>query len=121
MSHTILFVDDEKQILKAIKREFFDSEYEIVTADSGQAALDIMEQTKIDLIITDMRMPEMDGYELLRRVKETYPSTRRIILSGYADENIIKDALNNGLTEFYLFKPWGSREIITAIEMALGE
>jgi len=82
MTKSILFVDDEKQILRALKRLFIRSDYETYYAESGEMALQILEDHAIDLLITDIRMPIMDGYELLRKVKEKYPLTLRVALSG---------------------------------------
>ena len=82
MLKKILFVDDEAQILKSIRRLFMDTEYEVITAESGSEALDILANNKIDLIVSDMRMPNMSGYELLREVKRRFPHIVRIILSG---------------------------------------
>ncbi len=102
----IPIVDDEVQILKALSRVFFDTDYAIFTAESGQAALSLLEQHEIDLVISDMRMPLMDGYELLSKVKETYPDIIRIILSGYADESTVFKAILHNIAKFYLLKPW---------------
>lgn len=88
MSKSILFVDDEKAILNSIRREFFDSPYDVYIANGGREALDILEKNHIDLIVSDMRMPEMDGYELLKRVKLLYPEVTRLILSGFTDEKL---------------------------------
>ena len=93
MLKTILFVDDESQILRAITRIFMDTEYEIITVESGKEALDILENQKVDVIVSDMKMPNMTGYELLSQVKKRFPSMVRIILSGFSDERIVFDAL----------------------------
>ena len=85
----VLLVDDEVQILKALIRVFIDCEYDVFTAENGKDALEILERQEVDLIISDMRMPDIDGYELLSRVKELYPNIIRIILSGFSDERII--------------------------------
>ncbi len=79
---TILFVDDEIPILKSLNRLFMDTDYEVFTAGSGKEALAILATEKIDMVITDMRMPEMDGCQLLQKVKELHPTSLRIILSG---------------------------------------
>ncbi|MHB1392305.1 MAG: response regulator [Clostridia bacterium] len=119
MSKTLLFVDDEKQILKAIRRLFLETDYKIYTADSGEEALQIMSDTKVDLIVADMRMPVMDGYELLKEVKQKYPATIRLILSGYAEEKLVISALQNNLAKIYLFKPWDNQSLIRTIQQAL--
>jgi len=119
MSKTLLFVDDEKQILMAIRRLFLDTDYTIYAVSSGEEALRILEEVKVDLIVADMRMPAMDGYELLQRVKQKYPSTVRLILSGYAEEKLIVSALENNLAMLYLFKPWDNKALIGTIEQVL--
>ena len=112
MEKAILLVDDEKQILKSFARLFQDSPHTIHLAEGARDALDILEGHPIDMVITDMRMPDVDGYALLREVKRLYPNTIRLILSGYADERLIYDALQNNLAKLYLFKPWNNEELI---------
>jgi len=119
MIKILLFVDDERQILKAIKRLFLETDYIIYTAEGGAEALEILDNTKVDLLIADMRMPVMDGYEFLQRVKLKYPDTIRLILSGYADEKLILGALRNGLAKFYMFKPWDNKSLIETLEKTL--
>ena len=92
MLKRILFVDDESQILRAITRLFMDTEYEVITAESGEEALNILENEKVDVIVSDMKMPKMTGYELLSQVKKRFPNIVRIILSGFSDERIVFDA-----------------------------
>lgn len=106
MGKSILFVDDEIQILKALKRLFLQSDYRIFLAESGQEALQILEREEIDLLATDMRMPGMDGFKLLTIVKEKYPGIIRLIVSGYADEKLIIKAIESGYARMYLLKPW---------------
>lgn len=113
---SIIFVDDEKQILKALNRLFMDSGYTVFMAESGEQALDILGRDEIDMIITDMRMPAMDGYQLLKAVKEKYPSVLRLILSGYTDEEIVFRALRQNLAKLYIFKPWDNSELMTAVD-----
>lgn len=97
MKIKILFVDDEPNIISGIKRMMFSmkSEWEMFFALSGQEALNRLASDKIDIIISDMRMPGMDGAALLEKVKELYPSTIRIILSGYSDKDLLMRAANS--------------------------
>lgn len=111
MTKTILFVDDEPQILKALRRSFIDSNFAIRLANSGLEALEIIKNEHIDMVISDMRMPQMDGYELLKQVKALDDSIVRIILSGYTDEKIVYKALLNNLAKSYLFKPWNNDDL----------
>lgn len=116
MNKSILFVDDEKAILNSIKREFFDSSYDSYFATSGAEALKILAEKNIDLLVTDMKMPEMDGYELLKRVKESYPSIIRIILSGFTDEKIVFKSIYNNLAKLFIMKPWKKDDFIKAVD-----
>jgi HD-like signal output (HDOD) protein/CheY-like chemotaxis protein len=115
----ILIVDDEVQILKALVRLFMDTDYEVVTAESGAAALEILEQEQFNMIISDMKMPYMDGYELLSKVKELYPKTVRIILSGYSEEKVVFHALQKNIARLYVFKPWKNDELIQIVTQLL--
>lgn len=111
----ILVVDDEVQILKALSRMFLETDYEIFTAENGMDALKLIETTEIDMIISDMRMPELDGYQLLSIVKEKYPKIIRIILSGYAEEKPMFRALLHNVAKFYVFKPWNNSQLLNNI------
>lgn len=119
MTKSILFVDDEEHILKSLRRLLMQTDYETFFALSGKEALFILENEKIDLIITDMRMPEMDGYQLLKQVRNLYPGTMRVILSGYADEKEIINALQDGSTRIYLMKPWSNENLLMVIKQLL--
>lgn len=112
----ILFVDDEKQILKSLSRLFMETDYEIETAESGAEALDRLASNDFDLIVSDMRMPNMDGNELLSKVKVLYPNVMRIMLSGYCEDQIIFKALQKNLAKLYIFKPWENEIILKTIE-----
>lgn len=116
MEKRILFVDDERSILRSIERSFFDLDYEVFVAASGEEGLSILRENPIDIVVSDMRMPEMDGHQFLRKVKTQYPGTTRLILSGYADEKEIIESLVDGSTSLYLFKPWNGEELIQKIE-----
>lgn len=115
MEKRILFVDDERSILRSIERLFFECDYELFVADSGEAGLTIMEDNLVDVVVSDMRMPGMDGHQFLKKVKKLYPATSRLILSGYADEKEILDSLIDGSSSLYMFKPWNSEELINKI------
>lgn len=116
MKKSILFVDDENQILRALKRLFFNAPYETFYMGSAQDALQLLEQRPIDLIITDIRMPQMDGFELLKIVKAKYPEVLRVALSGYTDSKQIYKAIEQNLAKMYLFKPWDNDEIVKIVQ-----
>lgn len=120
MKKSILFVDDEKPILRSLSRLFFQTDYEVFTAESVEYALKILKSTKIDLVVSDMRMPGMQGNEFLEIVKEKYPHIERLILSGYADEQLVIDALENNLASTYMFKPWVNSEMLNTVSQLIG-
>lgn len=102
----LLLVDDERNILSALKRLLRLDGYEIYTCQSGAEGLELLSQHKIDVIISDQRMPEMTGVEFLREAKRLYPDTVRIILSGYSEIRYVTDAVNEGAIYKFLSKPW---------------
>jgi len=112
----ILFVDDEVQILKSLTRLFIDTDYDVLTAESGAEALKVLENEEVNLVVSDMRMPNMDGYQLLCKVREKYPKILRVILSGYADEKIVFKALQQNISKLYLFKPWNNDLLLKLVE-----
>ncbi|WP_428243312.1 HD domain-containing phosphohydrolase [Gynuella sp.] len=102
----VLFVDDEPQILSSLRRLFRRETYALFFASSGAEALEIMQQQEIDVIVSDMRMPNMDGAEFLSAAREMQPDTMRILLSGQSDFQSIIKALNNGGISRFVSKPW---------------
>ena len=116
---TLLFVDDEQNILSSLRRLFRSTGHTIMTASSGQEALEILENNEIDLIISDMRMPEMDGAELLSKVSCKWPDTVRILLTGFADMESTIRAVNEGNIYKYVSKPWEDNDIKITVEHAL--
>jgi response regulator RpfG family c-di-GMP phosphodiesterase len=115
----LLFVDDEPNILKALKRLFRGSEYVVHLAEGGAEGLEVFAQTPIDLVISDMRMPQMDGAEFLTRVVEQWPDTMRILLTGYADIESTVAAVNKGKIYSYCSKPWEDNELKILVNNAL--
>lgn len=114
-SSKILFVDDEEQVLRALKRTFLDSQFEIYLANSGEKALEVLNEIDIDVMITDIKMPYMDGYELLKIVKQKFPNVIRLVLSGYSEEKLVFKSIQKGLAKMYLMKPWDSNDLIKKI------
>ena len=103
---TLLLVDDEPSILNALKRLLRREGYTVLTAGGGEEALEILSTHPAQVIVSDQRMPGMSGVELLSRVRELYPDTRRIILSGYSDISTLSDAINRGAVWKFIAKPW---------------
>ncbi|HJW57663.1 MAG TPA: EAL domain-containing protein [Burkholderiaceae bacterium] len=103
---TLLLVDDEANILAALKRLLRRDGYQILTAESGQEGLEILAQKSVDVIVSDQRMPGMTGVEFLRTAKGIYPNTVRIVLSGYTELQSVTNAVNEGAIYKFLTKPW---------------
>lgn len=112
----ILIVDDEVQILNSISRIFSETDYETLTAENGFEALKLIESTDIDMVISDLRMPVLNGYKLLSIVKEKHPKIIRIILSGYAEEKPMFQAILHNIAKLYVFKPWNNDALLTNVE-----
>ena len=116
---TILCVDDEPNILAALKRLFRPAGYRILTADSGPAGLLLLEAEPVNLVISDMRMPEMDGAHFLEQVRARWPDTVRLLLTGHADVGAIIEAINRGEIYRYITKPWDDNDILLLVRHAL--
>lgn len=119
----ILMVDDEESILKSLQRSFRKSGWNIHTATSGFDGLDILALNHIDLVISDMRMPEMNGAEFLEQVAKKYPQTVRILLTGFSELDSAIDAINKGRIYSYVSKPWNDEDFFQIINngLQLGE
>ena len=109
-TRTVLLVDDEEQILRSLKRGLIDEPYKTFFANGGREALEILQQNEVHVIVTDMRMPEMSGLDLLRIVKEKYPHIVRMVLSGYTQITTLLTAINQGEIYKYITKPWKLEE-----------
>lgn len=116
---SLLLVDDEDNILRSLQRVLRKEPYELTTAPSGEAALALMEEHKFDLVISDARMPGMDGPTLLSEIKKKWPEAIRILLTGYADINSTIKAINEGQIYRYISKPWDDDELKLIIRQAL--
>ncbi len=116
----ILCVDDEKSVLKSLERLFLDTDYKIITAISGDEGLEILKNTEtIQLVVSDYRMPGMNGVDFLKEVFKIKPDTVKIILSGYADTTAIVEAINEGKIYKFIPKPWNDDDLKVTISKAL--
>lgn len=104
--YTILLVDDEQNILNSLWRVFRKEGYEILKSDNPLDAIDILKGQKVHLIISDYRMPEMDGVTFLREAMKVQPDAIRMVLSGYAESSAIISAINDGGIYKFITKPW---------------
>ncbi|MEZ4388106.1 MAG: response regulator [Candidatus Krumholzibacteriia bacterium] len=118
-THRVLFVDDEENILRTLRRLCRREPYEVMVATSGPAALAMLEERPASVIISDYRMPEMTGVEMLARAKNIVPDSVRIILSGFADTQAVMEAINKGEVYRFLAKPWDDHELLTTITRSL--
>lgn len=110
--YTILLVDDEEYILRVLQRVLGEEKrFEMITATNGQEALEKIRHQAIDLVISDQRMPGMTGIELLTQIKQMYPDSVRIILSGFTDIDVLIGAINEGEVCRFLSKPWDNEEL----------
>jgi DNA-binding response OmpR family regulator len=113
----ILVVDDEEMLRKLLFRILDKEGYNVLLASSGKEALDILCRERVDIIVTDVKMPEMDGFELLKKVKDRYPQTGVIVMTAFGDAYTVRDALLLGADE-YITKPFKSFEIVMVVERA---
>ncbi|HEV3436631.1 MAG TPA: response regulator [Gemmata sp.] len=118
--HPILVVDDEAEILFSL-RGLLRQDFELHTAESGDEALDIMRRHVIHVILTDQRMPQMTGVELLQRARGECPEAVRMVFTGYADIKAVIDAINEGQVYRYLTKPWEPDELLLSLRQGCEE
>jgi response regulator RpfG family c-di-GMP phosphodiesterase len=116
--HTVLFVDDEVNILKAVQRLLRNEPLEVLCASRGQEALEILARHPAEVVVTDQRMPEMSGVDLLSAVRERYPDVVRMMLTGYMEMTIAVDAINRGEIFRLITKPWNDEELKATLRQA---
>ena len=118
MTYKLMIVDDEPANLRVLER-LFRPDYRVVTAPSGAEALALLEQNDVALMISDQRMPEMTGIELMTKTVDIRPHMVKILLTGYTDVGAIIAALNSGLVYRYLTKPWNNNDLRLTVSRAL--
>src|SRR5574343_90613 len=116
---TVLLVDDEPAILSALRRLLRQDGYHILTAESGREGLELLSEYPVDLVISEMRMPEMNGAQFLEKDPHDYPDTVRILITGYAEIGATIDAINRGEIYRYIAKPWDDQELRLTLRKAL--
>jgi response regulator RpfG family c-di-GMP phosphodiesterase len=114
----LMLVDDEEAILRSLQRVFRGKPFEVNTFTSAVDALEFLKTNTIDVIVSDMRMPVMDGLEFLTRVSEMYPSITRLVLSGYADLESVLDVVNKVKIYSFITKPWDETDITLKVKNA---
>jgi len=115
---TLLCVDDEPHILSALQRLLRSTGHKVLTADSGAAALALMEREPVDLVISDMRMPVMSGADLMHQIHDRWPHVTRLLLTGHSDVSATIAAINEGQVHRYLTKPWNDGELLLTLKEA---
>ena len=118
-SNRILLVDDEVGVLNALRRILRGEGFELRTANSGKEAIELLASWQPDLIISDYRMPEMSGVELMHFVKDNQPETIRFILTGYSDFDVVQASLEHGVVHELLYKPWDNTKLINEVRQYL--
>lgn len=117
MTHKLLIVDDELANLRLLER-LFSKDFQVLTASSGPEAIRLLEQHDVAILITDQRMPEMTGIELLKRTALLRPHMVRILLTGYTDVEALVEAINSGLVYMYITKPWNNEDLKVRVSRA---
>jgi signal transduction histidine kinase len=113
----LLIVDDEPEVLRSL-HDLFRLEYRVLTAERGEEALRLLTTHDVHVILTDQRMPDMSGVELLREASRLRPDTTRLMFTGYADISAVIDAINQGNVFRYIAKPWDVPELQTIVRQA---
>ncbi|MDK9719356.1 MAG: response regulator [Trichlorobacter sp.] len=118
----LLVVDDEKSVLSVVTRCFLDSPVHVVTADNAKTALEMLHNgLQVALVISDYRMPGMNGVEFLQQVMQNWPDIKRVILSAYPDTDLLLSAVNEGRVHYFVAKPWNSGELRSVVQELLKE
>ena len=118
-NYRVLFVDDEVNILNTLRRGLMDEEYYCLFANSAKEALELFEGNKIDVIVSDIRMPEMNGLDLLKIIAEKSPLTVKIVLSGYTQLPQVLATINQVDIFKFITKPWSLEDLVTIVRKAL--
>jgi len=116
--YTLLMVDDEENILSSLKRMFNQENYRILAATSAEEGLKILEKEEVQVVLSDHRMPGMTGAAFLGKVKELYPNTIRLMLTGYADISSVMGAINTGAVYKFITKPWNDEDLRITVSLA---
>jgi DNA-binding NtrC family response regulator len=117
--HTILIVDDEPEVLDSLRRILRAEEYRILTSQSPEEALQLVDSGGIDLLLSDVDMPGMSGLELVSRVRRSHPEVVRMLLTGRASLESALQAINDGEVHRYLTKPWDKAALRETLRQAL--
>ncbi len=117
---TLLFVDDEPTLLKTVRRVLDETPFEVLTADGGEAALAVLRERPIDVLISDLDMPGMTGLELVARARVEFPATLRMLLTASPSQERVMRAINEGEVSRFFVKPFDADQFREAIEALAG-
>lgn len=117
--YRLLFVDDEPNVLSALQRIFRQENYDIVTAPSAPEALQLLQKLPVHLVLSDFKMPGMNGADFLKTVKERHPDVMRIMLTGHADTGAVMGAVKDGAVYKFILKPWHDDDLRVTVALAL--
>ncbi len=117
--HKILIVEDEEFVRRALERLLMRDGYTVLSAPGAEEALAILEKEEVDIVISDHLMPGMKGLEFLEIVRKRRPETLRIILTGFADTDMVIEAINKGEVYRFLTKPWNDDDLRLTVRLAL--
>jgi len=117
----ILMVDDEENVRRALIRELRLEPYELLEAEDAKSALQVLKEREVDVIISDYRMPGVNGLALLRIVKDHYPEIIRIMLTGFGDMETVIRATNDAEIFRFFTKPWDKEKLLKALRKAMEE
>ncbi len=118
-AYKMLLVDDDVNVVKALRRVFRQENYEISTAENGNEALEHLSKQHFHLMISDYKMPGMNGAELLKRAKNMHPDMIRIMLTGHADTSAVMGAINEGAVFKFILKPWNDDDLRVTVALGL--
>jgi putative nucleotidyltransferase with HDIG domain len=118
VDHCVLFIDDEANILKALQRLLRNEGCRVLTAARGSDALDLLDRERPQVVVSDQRMPEISGVDLLQSVRQRHPDVIRILLTGYTEMNVAVEAINRGEIFRLVTKPWNDEELKATLRQA---
>jgi signal transduction histidine kinase len=116
--HCLLVVDDEPDLVQSVQ-DLLRFDFRVLGATRATEGMKIMEREKVDIVMTDQRMPEMTGVEFLKHLRESYPDTTRLLFTAYADIDAVTDAINQGSVYRYISKPWEPHELRDVLRQAV--
>ncbi len=116
---TVIIVDDDSKVLSALERDLSDEGYSIVLANSGEEALEVLQDITCKVIVADIKMPKMNGFELLGKVKEQSPDMVCVVFSGHEDVKFVLEQVNKGGIDRYLTKPWEAEDVKATIKQCI--